>query len=1171
MKRMISTWPCRLGLFLGLLGAGWVVEAQDCMRWGQRQDVGNPGPQSRHCMTYDRDAGVTLLFSADAAADLWQYDGTNWTRLVVAGPRPADRFDAALAYDPVRKVAVLAGGFGRAANAPLADSWAFTRTGPAEGRWTRQADLVGGLYELWTQFSESAARDDARMVFDVAQGQMVLFGGDAEMQFTTRIPAETYRGRFSSASRLVWSGADWRREGHQYAGADAQAEFQRLSEFALAYDAGRGRIVLHGGRRTEGLRGETHFESFDGLCVLGSNGLYRLASRFGRLKHRMVHDSRRDRYVVFGGAVRRAEPNPDSEIELETSLPYFEFDPRQDGVPHTVPSSATSIPRPRVYHDMVYDERRGVTVMVGGRSDFSPLANDAALFETWELRPLLAVTRPLPALVETCVTEAGVLSPPVTLAVEASSPGGVTYAWRRHIAGTVIAETPGADPFRILKAGEAGTWEVVLSDACGNSITSNPCLVKIFLPPTLREQPVARQVCPGDPVETRIVPGPDSWNALLEGGLAGDPERPVRYQWLRVGVDAAGNPAFGDSVPVAGATGSVLRFAAFQPGDNGFYRCRVSNECGESFSQAVALTAGAWIRRDPVSITNEVCSSTSLSLLALGKGALRYQWRRNGEPLTTNDLRVLGADRATLTFASVRYLDDAQYDCVVTDTCNAVTSRVAGIGVVPNPPFLLVDTNGPAARRNHAMVYDSRRGVSVLFGGLVDARTSADVRPGDTWEYNGTSWLRRDLANGPRGRSDFGLAFDVHRGRVVLFGGTTNDAFGTSAPSGETWEYDGANWSQRFPADAPAPRFGQALFYDPVRRVTTLYGGDTQLANPRAGDIWTWDGTNWTRREIAGERPLFGGQYGSPARPRMVWDERRGYAVLPPQPNNSPGGDLVTWTWNGTNWNPIPTPFRGFGESPAQVRSGYGLVYDRYRGEVIYWAGDAYDQELVWRWNGTGWRRDGLDAWVGFHLDAGAAYDERRNSVVMFGGQYAGNAIPGLAEPGLSRRTFERVLADEPVVLRPPRVTEDPASNRLLVRVIAAGVPPLTYEWQRDGVKLVEAFPYAGTSNALLQVDRGLVADPGRYRCVVRGKCGVAISPATTLAGVVEGAALVLALASEPVAGRPGLSLSWSGVGAVLESASSPMGPWTAVPGARSPYAPSLTGAVGFFRLRAAE
>lgn len=300
----------------------------------------------------------------------------------------------------------------------------------------------------------------------------------------------------------------------------------------------------------------------------------------------------------------------------------------------------------------------------------------------------------------------------------------------------------------------------------------------------------------------------------------------------------------------------------------------------------------------------------------------------------------------------------------------------------------------------------------------------------------------------------------------------------------------------------------------------------------------------------------------------MVWDERRGYAVLPPQVNNIPGLDLVTWTWNGTNWNPIPTPFQGFGQSPAQAGSGYGIVYDRYRGEVIYWAGDGNDQERVWRWNGADWRRDDVSPVVGYHLHAGTAYDERRHSVVMFGGQYGGSPVPGVAEPGLSGRTYERVLADEPLVLRPPRVSEDPASNSILVRVTAAGVSPLTYEWQRDGVKLVEAFPYAGTTNSVLRVDRGLVADPGRYRCVVRGKCGDTVSAATTLAGNLESTALVLALASEPVAGRPGLALSWSGSGVVLESAPAPTGPWTAVPGVTSPYQPPLAGSAGYFRLR---
>jgi hypothetical protein len=1157
------------GILLGLLGAALAVPAQDCLRWVQRLDVGHPGPQSRHCMAYDRDAGVVLLFGADPAADFWQYDGTNWVKLAVTGPRPPDRIDAALAYDPVRKVAVLAGGFGRAANGLLSDSWTFTRTGPYEGRWTRQADLVGGLYELWTQFSESPGRDDHRMVFDVDRGQVVLFGGDARMQFSTRVPAETYEGTFSSASRLVWSGTDWKREGHQFAGADAQAEFQRLSEFAMAYDGRRGRVVLHGGRRTEGLQGESHFQSFDGLCVLGANGLYRLASRFDRLKHRMVHDSRRDRYVVFGGAVRRAEPNPESETELETAQPYFEFDPQEPGVPHRVPTAPSSIPKGRVYHDMVYDERRGVTVMVGGMSDFGVLANNPALLETWELRPLLVLTKSLPALVETCTTESGALSPPVTLAVEAPSPGGVTYAWRRSVAGTVLADPAGPDSFRALKGPEAGTWEVVLSDGCGNSITSSPCLVKVFMPPTLREQPTGRQVCPGEPLETRVVPGPDSWNVVLERALDGDPERPVRYQWFRLGLDAAGNPNPSDATPVPGATGPVLRFESFQPEDNGYYRCRLANDCGAAVSQAVALTAGAWIRRHPASVTNQVCSPTSLGILATGKGPLRFQWRRNGEPMATNDPRILGTDQATLAFASVRYLDDAAYDCIVADTCNSVTSRVAGIGIVPNPPFLVVDTNGPAARQNHGMVYDSVRGVSVLFGGVIDARTASEAYPNDTWEYEGAKWVRRETGAAPAGRKDFGLAFDRLRGRVVLFGGLTNNSFGSAAPSGETWEYDGVNWTQRFPSVAPAPRHGHALFYDPVRRVTTLYGGDTLLANPRAGDIWTWDGFNWTPREVTGERPLFGGVYGSPPRPQMVWDERRGYAVLPPQVNNVPGGDHVTWTWNGTNWTAFPTPFLGFGMSPAQTASGMGLVYDRYRGEVIYWSGSGYDQEYLWRWNGRTWRRDDLDAFVGYHLNTAATYDERRNSVVMFGGNLSATASDGSPLRGYSARTFERVLADLPVVLRPPSVVEDPASNSILVRVIAAGAPPLTYEWQRDGVKLVEAFPYAGTTHGVLRVDRGLVADAGLYRCVVRGKCGETVSAATTLSGIPDSAALVLTVATEAVAGRPGLALSWSGDGVVLESAPAPNGPWTVVTGVASPYRPPLNAAAGYFRLRA--
>lgn len=128
------------------------------MRWVERQDVGHPGPQSRHCMAYDRDLGLTLLFTSDLAAGfgyLWDELGQTVRHRAASG---WDRLDAALAYDPVRRVVLLAGGFGRAANAPLADTWTFTRTGPTEGRWTRQADLLGASYSVGTQMVEAAGR-----------------------------------------------------------------------------------------------------------------------------------------------------------------------------------------------------------------------------------------------------------------------------------------------------------------------------------------------------------------------------------------------------------------------------------------------------------------------------------------------------------------------------------------------------------------------------------------------------------------------------------------------------------------------------------------------------------------------------------------------------------------------------------------------------------------------------------------------------------------------------------------------------------------------------------------------------------------------------------------------------------------------------------------------------
>jgi len=78
-------------------------------------------------------------------------------------------------------------------------------------------------------------------------------------------------------------------------------------------------------------------------------------------------------------------------------------------------------------------------------------------------------------------------------------------------------------------------------------------------------------------------------------------------------------------------------------------------------------------------------------------------------------------------------------------------------------------TGGPSPRAGHALAYDSARGVTVLFGGNEDP-IGPFVLNGETWEWDGATWTLR-ATSGPSPRTDHALAYDSARGVSVLFGG----------------------------------------------------------------------------------------------------------------------------------------------------------------------------------------------------------------------------------------------------------------------------------------------------------------------------------------------------------------------------------------------------------------
>jgi len=280
------------------------------------------------------------------------------------------------------------------------------------------------------------------------------------------------------------------------------------------------------------------------------------------------------------------------------------------------------------------------------------------------------------------------------------------------------------------------------------------------------------------------------------------------------------------------------------------------------------------------------------------------------------------------------------------------------------------------------MAYDSARRVTVLFGGY-----GGNQPLDETWEWDGTTWVR-DSESGPVGRLDPAMAFDSARGVTVLFGGFSNIA--QSARDQETWEWNGASWAlvaDTQPPAGPSGRRNWVMAYDAARGVSLLYGGTITPSGSRTGELWAWDGTDWTLLQPA--------SFPSPNRPvarddtALVYDSSRQVTILfggvnfPGGPNNR--GD--TWEWDGTSWTRIADT----GPAPRRF---HAMAFDSVRDVTVLTGGDAFQAGFplfadTWEWDGTNWTQvaSGPPSDRKRH---DISFDSGRGVTVLFGGARGG-------------------------------------------------------------------------------------------------------------------------------------------------------------------------------------
>jgi hypothetical protein len=271
----------------------------------------------------------------------------------------------------------------------------------------------------------------------------------------------------------------------------------------------------------------------------------------------------------------------------------------------------------------------------------------------------------------------------------------------------------------------------------------------------------------------------------------------------------------------------------------------------------------------------------------------------------------------------------------------------------------------PEARGGHAMTFDARRSLTLMFGGGNRERAFDDL-----WGWNGAEW-RLLSAAGPSARDSATLTYDWTREVTVLVGGRADGRL-----LADTWEWDGSRWSQRREAGTGL-RLHHYAAYDRARRELVLYGGIRPREDrtvERLTDTWTWDGQAWTERDTQGIPGFPSG---------MTYDdERRQVVAIAVDATSPPDGERPSalWGWNGRRWTRL-TPFGAPTLSPSQplASTGRSLL-------ILDGAMHKGDTAITWLWRGGRWARGGMSPPTPQRVSHAMAYAADRDRLVMFGG-----------------------------------------------------------------------------------------------------------------------------------------------------------------------------------------
>jgi Galactose oxidase, central domain len=351
----------------------WVFDGSD---WSVQTESTVRPPARSQAMLADDGVNGPLLFGGRSAAgaalgDTWQFDGQSWTQLAGAAPPP--RFGGVM-VSPAPGEVFLFGG--TAANGTLlSDYWTFSA-----GAWTQRPSPTSGT-TISQASNAAAAADNGGLVW--------LRGGLTSNGASATLFAYQY-----SLANPYWLGsypAPTFREGH-----------------AMAFDSDRNRLVVYGGRDSQGAL-VPGTEEFD-IANTTWNYVNQPVAPELRVEATMVYDPIKRRTILDGGF----DPITSNRFAARWEWDGDSWQPSFGGLPSPTSNAAAT-----------FHAAAGRTVMFGGTTNTAAAIDRTLDIEQHVGAAVLGLTN-ISAIVERMPT-VGAVPLPLEFAVDA--PAGIAASF----------------------------------------------------------------------------------------------------------------------------------------------------------------------------------------------------------------------------------------------------------------------------------------------------------------------------------------------------------------------------------------------------------------------------------------------------------------------------------------------------------------------------------------------------------------------------------------------------------------------------------------------------------------------------------------------------------------------------------------------------------------------